>query len=217
MKNKLALLMLFFLMLFILGCTSSDEDVEIQGIDQNETIKGEPVETITKVNAESVDFLKYINELEVTVKQRAPGSNYTATARGHGVIPSGEYAGKHFNVSISGEYSAVGAATLLSGTASVKIQGDKFNSVIDPILQSFCCGEGDLLDLGTHWEFTVYGQVVHDGHNHLFAGFGSTAGTMNMNVADQSGTVVVPAVPPHDPGIGLIENIPAASAHVRVP
>ena len=70
--------------------------------------------------------------------------------------------------------------------------------------------------MGTHYEFTVFGQVEHatapETHNHLFAGFGSTLGLMNFNVADQTGTVTEPepgGPAPHDPGIGLINDIPA--------
>ena len=51
-------------------------------------------------------------------------------------------------------------------------------------------------------------------HNHLFAGLATTAGTMNMNIVDQSGSVVDPADPPHNPGIGLLEGFHAL--HVTV-
>ncbi|MDX1408983.1 MAG: hypothetical protein R3330_12635 [Saprospiraceae bacterium] len=163
------------------------------------------------------ELLSGIEMTEVDVVQRAPSPYYIATAKGSGTIPGGEFAGDHFTVSIRGEYAAPGFMTLVGGEATVKVQGEKFTSISDPLLQSFCCGEGSLYDLGTHWEFTVFGQVVHSGHNHLFAGFGSTQGTMNMNVADQTGTVVEPAVPPHDPGIGLIEGIPSPSAKVKSP
>lgn len=162
-------------------------------------------------------LLDQADEIEVSVVQRAPGTNYTAVAKASGTIPAGEYAGDHFTVRITGEYSAPGLATLITGSATVKIQGEQFNSIVDPALASFCCGEGYLQNLGTHWEFTVFGRVVHDGHQHLFAGLGSTLGTMNMNVADQTGTVVDPAVPPHDPGIGLLENIPASNVKVKEP
>jgi hypothetical protein len=65
----------------------------------------------------------------------------------------------------------------------------------------------------------MFGQVAHDGHNHLFAGFGSTLGTMNFNVLDQTGTVTEPGPgdpPPHDPGIGLIIDIPTNSVSVHI-
>jgi hypothetical protein len=68
------------------------------------------------------------------------------------------------------------------------------------------------------WVFSMFGQVVHTttspDHNHLFAGLATTAGTMNMNIADQSGTVVELADPPHDPGIGLLVGFDAQRVDV---
>jgi hypothetical protein len=100
----------------------------------------------------------------------------------------------------------------------VTIRGERFESVNDPFLFSFCCGEGDLMLDGSDYVFTMFGQVNHitadEPHNHLFAGLAHTAGTMNMNIADQTGSVVIPATTPHDPGIGLIEDFDAQ--YVRV-
>lgn len=150
-------------------------------------------------------------DLTVTVTQRSTG--YTATAKGGGTIPSGEYAGAHFQIRMETHYTGMGNGTLDSGSAQVKIQGERFVSVTDAFLESFCCGAGDLLLLDGDYIFTVYGQVAHvtatdPNNHHLFAALGNTAGTMNMDILDQSGTVVEPADPPHDPGIGLIEDFP---------
>jgi hypothetical protein len=124
-------------------------------------------------------------------------------------------------VTIEGEYSGLGPETLVAGSAKVKIRSELFESVTSIELNSFCCGEGYINDYGTHFEFTLFGQVEHTTepipHNHLFAGFGSTLGTMNFNVADQSGTVTEPdpgGPSPHDPGIGLIENVPARPVNI---
>ena len=176
---------------------------------------------IARINAtEMSEILRLgeIEDLEVTVQSesRISGSGYHAKAKGRGIIPTGEYAGQRFNVTIQALYSGLGSGTLVSGSAKVKIRGEKFESVNSVGLASFCCGEGDIYDLGSDFEFTVYGQVEHvtapTVHNHLFAGFGSTLGTMNFNVADQTGSVTEPGPggpPPHDPGIGLIIDIPA--------
>jgi len=195
------------LLVFLISCAKSDHAIppKEKSVDELEA-------------SDLLELTEHLKESKVTIATRSHG--YIAKAVGHGVIPAGEYAGDHFNVRITGNYSGVGNNVLTSGTAVVRIRGERFESTIDPLLQSFCCGEGDLLDMGTHWEFTMFGQVIHstaaDPHNHLFAGFGSTLGTMNMNVADQSGTVVEPTDPPHDPGIGLIEDIPSPSARVRL-
>jgi len=153
---------------------------------------------------------------EVSVTVRAIDTGYIARARCSGFIPSGEYAGHRFKVTIEGEYSGLGPGTLVSGSAEVKIRSERFESVTSIELASFCCGEGYINDLGTHYEFVVFGQVEHSTapipHNHLFAGLGSTLGFMNFNVADQTGTITEPepgGPPPHDPGIGLIIDIPA--------
>lgn len=154
-------------------------------------------------------------KFEITVTPRSHG--YVAEARGRGTIPSGEYAGQRFQILMEGSYSDLGFETLVSGEALVTIRGERFESVNDPLLQSFCCGEGHLELIDGEYVFTMYGQVVHttaDPHNHLFAGLATTAGTMNMNIADQTGSVVEQSIPPHDPGIGLIEDIDAQ--YVRV-
>jgi hypothetical protein len=143
---------------------------------------------------------------------------YSATARGKGTIPAGEYAGQKFQINLEAHYSGEGIGTLESGSALVKIRGERFVSTMDAFLQSFCCGEGDLIVFEGEWIFTMFGQVIHttasEPHNHLFAGLASTAGTMNMNIHDQSNSVVIPVDPPHDPGIGLIEGFAAQRVEV---
>lgn len=157
------------------------------------------------------DMLLEAADMTAHVTPRTHGG-YSAEARGRGVIPSGEYAGWRFQIRITGEYSGIGPETLESGTAVVKMRGERFESTMVPP-QSFCCGEGYLLLEDGEWLFTVFGQVVHatadPPHNHLFAGLATTAGTMNMNIADQDSTIVVQADPPHNPGIGLIEGFDA--------
>lgn len=163
-----------------------------------------------------LDALLEKAEITVSVAPRSPG--YFAEARGNGTIPAGEYAGQKFHIVIEGYYSDIGLETLESGEALVKIRSQRFESVMDPLLQSFCCGEGHLQLVDGEYVFTMFGQVNHstaaEPHNHLFAGLASTAGFMNMNIEDQSGTVVIPADPPHDPEIGLIEGFEAV--YVRV-
>lgn len=156
------------------------------------------------------------SEFTVTVSPRSHG--YIARARGRGRILTGEYAGQNFQIILEGLYSGIGDSTLISGSALVRIRGEQFESVMDPLLQSFCCGEGHLKILGEEYVFWMFGQVNHSSadapHNHLFAGLASTAGTMNMNIVDQSGSVVIPSDPPHDPGIGLIEGFDAQFVRV---
>ena len=163
-----------------------------------------------------LDALIQLADFEVTVTPRSHG--YLAMARGKGIIPAGEYGGQHFQITLEGLYTDIGLSMLESGAALVRIRGERFVSVEDPLLQSFCCGEGDLLLTDGEWIFTMYGQVVHttasEPHNHLFAGLARESGTMNMNIADQTGTVVIPAVPPHDPGIGLIIGFDAQKFEV---
>ena len=178
---------------------------------------------IARANAsplEEILTLGQVQETKVTV--RSHGSGYHTNARSSGFIPTGEYAGQRFIVTIEGEYSGLGPATLVTGTAEVKIRGERFESIYSEEIISFCCGEGYILDEGTHYIFTVFGHVAHVTadipHNHLFAGLGSTLGTMNFNVVDQTGTVTEPepgGPPPHDPGIGLIIDIPARPVTVE--
>ena len=155
-------------------------------------------------------------DFEVTVTPRSHG--YIAEARGRGTIPAGEYAGQRFQIVMEANYSDIGMETLVSGEVVVTIRGNRFESVIDPNVESFCCGEGHLEIADGEYIFTLYGRVAHSSpggpHQHLFAGLGTTAGTVNMNIADQTGTVVEQSTPPHDPGIGLIEDIEAQ--YVRV-
>ena len=154
------------------------------------------------------ELLKSTN-LEVKITPRVGG--YTASASGKGTIPAGEYAGWKFKVDIEGHYTGFGMYTLDSGSAFVRMRGERFVSTMDPELVSFCCGEGHLVVIDGDTIFSMFGQVIHttaeEVHNHLFAGLGTTAGTMNMNIEDQTGSVVIPIVPPHDPGIGLIQDI----------
>ena len=121
---------------------------------------------------------------------------------------------------MSATYSGLGLETLTEGQTVIKIRDERFESVMDPLLQSFCCGEGHLQLIDDEYEFVMFGQVNHltasEPHNHLFAGFATTAGTMNMNIADQTGTVVDPIVPPHDPGIGLIIGFIAQHVDVEL-
>ena len=156
-------------------------------------------------------------QVDITIIPRSHG--YVARAIGRGTIPAGEYAGLDFTVRIDAVYSAIGLETLTEGEARVNIEGERFESVMDPFLQSFCCGEGHLVLLEGEYIFSVFGQVLHstaeEPHNHLFAGLGNTAGLMNMNIVDQTGSVVEQADPPHDPGIGLIEDIEAHPVRVR--
>lgn len=174
---------------------------------------------IARTNAtplEEILTLGQIEKAEVTV--RSHGSGYHALAKGRGFIPAGEYAGDHFTVTIEGEYSGLGPTTLVTGSAEVKIRSQLFESVYSVELNSFCCGEGYINDLGTHYEFVVFGQVEHGAHNHLFAGLGSTLGLMNFNIVDQTGTITEPPAggpPAHDPGIGLLIDIPARPVRVE--
>lgn len=169
---------------------------------------------------EAISNQGIVKDAQVTV--RSHGSGYHANAKCKGFIPAGEYAGHRFSVEIEGEYTGLGPGTLVSGSALVKIRSERFESVVSIDLNSFCCGEGYILDLGDHYEFVVFGQVEHSTssmpHNHLFAGLGSTLGFMNFNVADQSGTITEPppgGPPPHDPGIGLIIEVPARPVNVE--
>ncbi|MEO5906487.1 MAG: hypothetical protein ABIQ11_07165 [Saprospiraceae bacterium] len=146
---------------------------------------------------------------DVRVTPRSHG--YVAEAKGKGIIPTGEYAGHHFQIELNATYSGIGFETLIEGAATVKIRGERFKSVTDTLLHSFCCGEGYLQMIDGLYVFTVFGQVNHstasDPHHHLFAGLAFTGGEMHMNIANQSGTIVDPADPPHNPGIGLITDV----------
>lgn len=180
-------------------------------------------EKIARTNASPLEQILTLGQIEETkVTVRSHGSGYHAEATCKGFIPAGEYAGHRFSVTIEGEYSGLGPATLVTGAAEVKIRSERFESVYSVELNSFCCGEGYIIDEGTHYVFVVFGQVEHTTadmpHNHLFAGLGSTLGTMNFNVADQTGTITEPPAggpPPHDPGIGLIIDIPARPVTVE--
>ena len=179
---------------------------------------------ITRANATPLDDITTLGIFEnATITVRAIDSGYIAHAKCSGFIPSGEYAGQRFTVTIDGEYSGLGPATLVSGSAQVKIRSERFESVYSEDLVSFCCGEGYILNMGDHYVFTVFGQVDHNTasspHNHLFAGLGSTLGTMNFNVVDQTGSITEPepgGPAPHDPGIGLIIDIPAHPVTVEI-
>jgi hypothetical protein len=148
------------------------------------------------------------------------GHGYVAEARGRGTIPSGEYAGQRFQILMEGEYSDIGMSTLISGEVLVTIRGERFESVIDPSFPSFCCGEGHLEFIDGEYTFVMYGYVNHstadEPHPHLFAGLATTAGTMNMNIADQTGTVVEPLDSPHDPGIGEVFDFDAQYVRVEL-
>ena len=154
------------------------------------------------------EILKH-GRFDVKITPRSHG--YLAEARGKGTIPSGEYAGRQFQIEMKATYSGIGFATLIDGSATVKIKSERFESVLDPLLESFCCGEGYLQMIDGEYVFTVWGQVNHstanEPHNHLFAALACTWGEMHMNIANQSGTNVIQADPPHNPGIGLITDI----------
>ncbi len=170
---------------------------------------------ITKLD---IGLDELLSHASVTTSITSRSHGYFAEAKGKGIIPGGEYAGYHFQITMEGFYTGVAPNTLDNGTVTVKIRSERFVSVVDPLLQSFCCGEGDLILIDGEWIFSMYGQVVHttasEIHNHLFAGLARSSGTMNMNIADQTGTVVIPAMPPHDPGIGLIEEFNAQRVEV---
>jgi hypothetical protein len=204
--TRYAILVALLCVFGLSGCEKSD-------------ITNTPQEKVPKFQRPNIGFEELINlsDVSVTVLPRSTGG-YSAEARGRGTIPSGEYAGWKFQITISAHYSGEGNGTLESGSALVKMRGERFVSVVDPFLQSFCCGEGDIVMVGTDWVFSVYGQVSHSTasppHNHLFAAAATTAGTMNMNIQDQSDTVVEQADPPHDPGIGEIFGFDAHRVEV---
>lgn len=191
----------------------------LPGCEKDAIIHGDPMKQIPSQRID-IGWDELLQHADVTVKITPRSHGYTALARGRGTIPSGEYMGQRFQVTLEANYSALGLETLIDGQAEVMIRGDRFESVMDTLLQSFCCGEGHLEFIEDEYVFTVYGQVQHTTdvglHNHLFAGLASTAGWMNMNIADQTGSVVEPADPPHDPGIGLIENIIAPYVRVNL-
>ena len=201
----------FFTGLFLISCTQEN----LQPVSPSNS-------KIARVNASPTEAILTFGQVQdANVTVRMTGGGYLVEGRCAGFIPAGEYAGHRFKVTIGAEFSGLGATTLVSGTATIKIQSERFESVYDEDLVSFCCGEGYLYDFGDHFEFTVHGQVEHNTasipHNHLFAGLGSTLGFMNFNIADQTGSITEPepgGPPPHDPGIGLIIDIPAH--HVTV-
>ena len=130
-------------------------------------------------------------------------------AVGVGTVPAGEYAGQTIRAVIIGSYSGVGLTTLTDGRAVVWIGARRFDSVVSSSIPSFCCGEGHV---GTDF-FSMTGWVRENApggqHNHLFGASATTDGTMCINIADQTNSVVPPAVPVHDPGVGLICGIRA--------
>jgi hypothetical protein len=198
--TRLHLLITLVFVLFVTGCEKDDTQL----------FHGKTSKQSHRLEIGWDELLKQA-DIMVTITPRSHG--YVARAQGRGIIPAGEYAGVRFVVRLEALYSGLGLETLEEGEAEVRIGHEQFESTMDPLLQSFCCGEGHLQVIEGEYVFTVFGQVIHSTadtpHNHLFAGLASTAKTMNMNIADQTGTVVIPAVPPHDPGIGLIEDIRA--------
>ena len=99
-----------------------------------------------------------------------------------------------------------------SGTGtSIQIGSERFEAVVSPAFgtfQSLCCGEGYVF----HDGFSMTGQVRHVTaavpHNHLFGASAAVYGSLCVNIADQSGSITQ-TDSPHDPGIGLICDIPA--------
>jgi hypothetical protein len=139
----------------------------------------------------------------------AQSTQVVAFAVGAGTIPSGEYAGRPFRIEISGEYSAFGPGTLVRGRALLTIGTERFASVVGTEqFPSFCCGEGAVDSFG----FSMGGRVRHvtapQPHEHLFGASATKDGRMCFNLADQSGTTTE-TQPPHNPGVGLICDIPA--------
>jgi hypothetical protein len=134
------------------------------------------------------------------------------SADASGTIPAGEYAGQAFTVHLSAEYSALGVGTLITGSGTtVQVGSERFEGIVSPAFgtfQSLCCGEGH----ASLSAFTMTGQVRHVTaavpHNHLFGAAGKADGTICFNISDQSGTIV-DSIPHHDPGIGLLCDIPA--------
>ncbi len=182
-------------------------------------------------NQQEFQFDEMINNAKFDIKI-TPGtafSSYVATATGRGKIPAGEYAGQSFTIKLITNYSGLGAETLTGGRATIKIGTEVFQSITSPAFgtfESFCCGEGRLTRSGRQWVFSVSGQVRHTTattpHNHLFnvlvtsEATGREAGTMNMNIRNQSGTVVKPAGGLHDPNIELITGIDAKPVKVTM-
>lgn len=138
-------------------------------------------------------------------------SSVVGIANGSGTIRSGEYAGQAFTVHLSGEYSGFGSGTLTSGAGTiVQIGAERFEGDVDPLGWSLCCGEGSAFP---DW-FSMTGHVRHVTaavpHDHLFGASGDRAsGAICINIMDQTGATGPLLDPPHDPGIGLICDIPA--------
>lgn len=193
--------------------------VTLLGCEKDAILNKETTQASTSQRLD-IGWDELMKQAEVTVNITPRSHGYTAEARGRGTVPSGEYMGQRFQITLEANYSDIGLETLIDGRAEVMIRSDRFESVMDTLLQSFCCGEGHLEFIEGEYIFTVYGQVQHSTdvglHNHLFAGLASTAGSMNMNIADQTGSVVEPSDPPHDPGIGLIENFRALYVRVNL-
>ena len=135
-------------------------------------------------------------------------------AVGAGTVPGGEYAGLRIRAAILGVYSGYGNTTLVEGRALVYIGSTRFDSIVSTSIPSFCCGEGHV---GTDF-FSMTGWVQESAasgpHSHLFGTSATKDGKMCIDIVDQTGSVVPPATPPHDPGVGLICDIPALVAIV---
>jgi hypothetical protein len=139
----------------------------------------------------------------------AQSTKVVAVAVGAGTISSGEYAGRPFRIEIFGEYSRFGPGTLVRGRALLTIGTERFESVVGTEqFPSFCCGEGAV----DSFSFSMSGRVRHvtapQPHEHLFGASATKDGRMCFNLADQSGTITE-TQPPHNPGVGLICDIPA--------
>lgn len=211
--------LIFLILIFIFSSCEQSDLLQPSPVDEHDQVA-----RINATEFEGLLSIAEVEEVDVKTNARIGDSGYHARATCSGIIPSGEYAGQRFFVYIYGHYSGLGPGTLIDGSASIWIgRGNRFVSVDAPELMSFCCGEGGIYDLETHYEFTIYGQVKHGSaateHNHLFAAFGSTLELMNFNIADQSGTITEPlpgGVAPHDPGIGLILDVPTRRIFVRL-
>jgi hypothetical protein len=135
-------------------------------------------------------------------------------AIGTGTVPDGEFAGRRIRAVVVGVYSGIGLGTLETGYATVWIGTRRFDAIVDPAIESFCCGGGHV---GTDF-FSITGWIRDNApggpHAHLFGTSATTDGRMCVNIVDQTNSVVPPATPPHDPGIGLICDLPALVAVV---
>ncbi len=161
--------------------------------------------------------------IAVLMPARSRAQIVLAGARSSGTVSSGEYAGQNFRLLIAGAYSGFGPGGLIQGRAILFIGAERFEAIVSPdfgTFDSFCCGEGRVDPFDAFHSFSTNGQVRHVNaatpHNHLFGASATTDGRMAFNLADQSGTIVTPSDPPHDPHVGLIVDLPANAAIITL-